>query len=62
MIEYTVVLKSDLNELETEVANLINDGWKTVGGISMAYKHEHVEGRHIPGHLVYAQAMLKENN
>lgn len=62
MKQYTTIIRSDLKEMDYEVAKLLNEGWKPVGGVSMAYKHEHGEGRHIPGHLVYAQAMLKEDD
>ncbi len=60
MKEYKVVFNTQLTVLEQEVNRLINEGWKTSGGISMAYKHEHGAGKeHIPGHLAYAQAMEK---
>ncbi|MCD6013051.1 MAG: hypothetical protein K0Q79_2913 [Flavipsychrobacter sp.] len=60
MKKYMVVSGSDIQELETEVTRLLNEGWELAGGISAAYKHEHGEGKHIPGHLAYAQAMIKE--
>ena len=61
MKEYKVVFHTQLTVLEQEVNNLINQGWKLAGGITMAYKHEHGTGdEHIPGHLAYAQAMEKE--
>ena len=46
--------------MEKEVTDLLNEGWNLAGGISVAYKHEHNESKHVPGHLVYAQAMVKE--
>lgn len=60
MKEYKVVLNAQLTVLEQEVNKLLNEGWKTTGSIAMAYKHEHsTNNEHIPGHLVYAQAMEK---
>ncbi len=51
-----------LTVVETEVQKLLNDGWKLAGGISMAYKHEHSHTHeHIPGHLMYAQALEKHS-
>ncbi len=62
MKKYIVVSGSHIAELEAEVSRMLNEGWELVGGISSAYKHEHAEGRHIPGHLQYAQAMIKKDN
>ncbi|MCW3122894.1 MAG: hypothetical protein JWQ38_2386 [Flavipsychrobacter sp.] len=57
MKEYIVIFNSLLSDLEKEVSERLNEGWVLVGGISMSYKHEHVE--HAHGHMVYAQAMQK---
>lgn len=60
MKKYRTVLSAHLSELEAQVTQHLNEGWQLAGGISMAYQHEHSEGRHVPGHLTYIQALIKE--
>ncbi len=61
MKEYKVVFNAQLTVVEQEVNKFLTQGWKLAGGITMAYKHEHGAGdEHIPGHLVFAQAIEKE--
>ncbi len=36
-MEYTVIKKTDANELISEVNTWINKGWKPTGGISIAF-------------------------
>ena len=63
MKQYTIISGASASEVETQVAKLLNEGWKLAGGISVAYKHEHSGGQgHIPGHLEYVQALVKESN
>ena len=62
MKKYIVVYKDQLPEIEQEINKLLNEGWKLCGGISMAYKHEHSGQAHVPGHIVYAQAMEKTSD
>jgi len=60
MAEYVIVSHAETIEVEKIVKKMLNEGWKLAGGISMAYKHEHsLHNEHIPGHLVYAQALVK---
>ena len=58
MQQYRVVSNSHLDMLEKEVNDLLAQGWKSLGGISMAYKHEHAPN--LVSHLVYAQAMTMD--
>lgn len=58
MQQYKVVSNSHLDILEKEVNDLIAQGWKPQGGISLAYKHEHAPN--LVSHLLYCQAMVKE--
>ncbi len=63
MKDYIIISHSETIEVEKDVRKLLNEGWKLVGGISTSYKHEHAatsEHKHIPGHLVFSQAMIKE--
>jgi hypothetical protein len=60
MKKYKVVSKNELSELEAEVTKMLNEGWQLAGGLSMAYKHEHSDHGHIPGHLVYTQSLFFE--
>ncbi len=61
MKQYKIVSALEYSEVETEVAKLLNSGWTLAGGISMVYKHEHGKhGERIPGHLLFAQALMKE--
>ena len=57
MKEYIIISNEQLKEVEKEVSKRLNEGWVLVGGVSLSYKHEHVE--HMHGHLVYAQAIQK---
>ena len=60
MKKYRIISANEARDLETEITKLINEGWQLAGGVSVAYQHEHAEGRHIPGHLVFSQALVKE--
>ena len=60
MKNYSVISANEIKDLENEVNNLLNQGWKLTGGVSVAYKHEHAEHKHVPGHLVYTQALEKD--
>ena len=55
---YRIISYKEIAELEKEVVTLLNAGWALVGGIAMAYNHEHSD-HHIPGHLIYVQALEK---
>ena len=57
MKEYIVISNELLIELQNEVSKNLNEGWMLAGGVSVAYKHEHIE--HVHGHLVFAQAMQR---
>ncbi len=59
MGKYKIISGPDLSEVEKQVNELLEQGWKLAGGISLAYKHEHNGQEHIHGHLEYAQAMEK---
>jgi len=59
MKKYQIISNDDPKEVEMEVSRLLNEGWQLAGGASVAYKHEHTEGKHSPGHLVYVQAIVK---
>jgi len=48
--KYKVVQEYDLERLETRLNNLLNDGWKTVGGICLI----------ISGTKIYCQAVSRE--
>jgi hypothetical protein len=62
MTDYKIVTNTQHTVVEAEVKELLAEGWKLAGGISVVYKHEHGEHReHVNGHLVYAQAMEKIN-
>lgn len=57
---YSIVSDADLEFVEEEVNRLLDEGWQLAGGIAMAYKHEHSHtGKHVPGHLEYAQSLVK---
>ncbi len=58
MQQYKVVSYSHLDILEKEVNDLIAAGWKAIGGVAVAYKHEHAAN--LVSHLVYVQAMIKD--
>ncbi len=58
MKQYKIVLNSHADILEREVNELIAQGWQPLGGVGMAYKHEH--SHNVVSHLMYAQAMVKE--
>ena len=61
MKNYKIVSNIQFTVVEMEVARLLNEGWVLAGGVSMVYKHEHNDhDEHIPGHLVYAQALEKD--
>ncbi len=61
MKQYKIVTNAQPTVVELEVAKLLSEGWLLAGGISSANKHEHgSQGEHIPGHLVYSQALIKE--
>ena len=62
MKNYKIVSNTQFTVVETEVTKLLNEGWALAGGVSMVYKHEHDDhGGHTPGHLVYAQALEKDD-
>lgn len=49
--EYTILSNGSITSLETDVALLLNGGWRLVGGLSVVVK----EG----GTVVFYQAMTK---
>ncbi len=62
-MEYTIIKKSDAVALTTEVNNLISQGWKPCGGVSIAFgriKNE-TGSKSWTEVLFHAQAMLKES-
>lgn len=58
MLQYKIIENSRIEMLEREVTQLISDGWFPLGGVSVAYKHEH--SHNIVSHLVYVQALTKQ--
>ena len=62
MKKYTIVSNVEMTVVEIEVSRLLNEGWKLAGGVNMVYKHERTEHAHLPGHLVFAQALEKDSN
>ncbi len=58
MEQYKILSNSYVEILEREVNELIAAGWKPQGGVGVAYKHEHAHN--LVSHLVYVQAMIKE--
>lgn len=62
MKKYIIISDSEPEVVENRINELLEQGWQLAGGLSMAYKHEHTEHGHIPGHLVYAQALVKTSN
>ena len=61
MKQYIVITNPNQEELGVEVTRLLNDGWSLAGGVSTAYEHRHgIHGEHIPGQLVFTQALEKK--
>ena len=61
MKQYKIVSNTQPTIVENEVSKLMNEGWTLAGGISTVYKHEHgTNEEHIPGHVLFAQAVQKE--
>ncbi len=62
-MEYTVIKKTDANDLVTEINVLILKGWKPTGGISIAFgRVRNTTGGSKDWNevLFHAQAMVKE--
>jgi hypothetical protein len=59
MKQYKIVTASDPERLSAEITDMMDKGWQSAGGVSVAYQHMHSDHGHVPGHLVYAQAMVK---
>jgi hypothetical protein len=57
MLEYRILTNNHTDILEREVNDLIKEGWRPLGGVSVAYKHEHAHN--LVSHLVYLQSMVK---
>lgn len=60
MKEYKIISDAQHTVVELQVQKLLNEGWVLAGGVSLVYKHEHGGHEHIPGHVVYAQAVQKQ--
>ncbi len=62
-MEYTVVKKTDANELISEVSAWINKGWKPLGGVSIAFgriRNNNDSSKAWIEVLFHVQAMTKE--
>lgn len=62
-MEYTVIKKTDVADLITNVNTLMAEGWKPCGGISVAFgrvKNESGGSKNWLEVLFHAQAMIKE--
>ncbi len=64
-MEYTVVKKTDANELIAEVNVRIKEGWAPSGGISIAFgriRNTTGGSKDWTEVLFHAQALIKEDN
>ncbi len=62
-MEYTIVKKTNVDDLMTDVNSLIAKGWKACGGISIAFgrvKNESGGSKNWLEVLFHAQALVKE--
>ncbi len=62
-MEYTVIKKTDANDLVTEVNAWMNKGWRPTGGISIAFgRMRNTSGgsKDWTEVLFHTQAMIKE--
>jgi hypothetical protein len=62
-MEYTVIKKTDANELVTEVNIMIHKGWKPIGGVSIAFgrvRNSSANSKAWIEVLFHVQAMIKE--
>ena len=61
-MEYTVIKKTDANDLVTEVNTWINKGWKPLGGVSIAFGRirDNTSSKAWTEVLFHVQAMIKE--
>lgn len=59
-MQYKILSSAHIDILEREVNEFLAAGWQLIGGVSVAYKHEH--SPNIISHLVYVQAIAKTND
>ncbi|MDQ6761639.1 MAG: DUF1737 domain-containing protein [Bacteroidota bacterium] len=62
-MEYTVIKKTDVADLITDVNTLVAKGWKPCGGISIAFgrvKNDSGGSKNWLEVLFHAQALVKE--
>lgn len=68
MMKYQVVIKNSKEELEVEVNNLLSQGWRPQGGISMmvvpnfAKRPERISVIWETSAFHFAQALVKDDN
>lgn len=62
-MKYQVISRSAASDLATEVCDLMEQGWRPLGGVSVsshAYTYTGRKGEDTCEEYTYAQAMIKE--